>query len=236
MTKSFPIGCVPISGHFQAGTFIINGYVTTATMPTSTPTMITDQQLMHHGTKCTTPLLITAQVIWDGQAILATDGSVKHEIITYTSWIISTTNDNIEQDIAGRGLLPPSAPYAHHASKQPEAAALYAALQWIANLLKWYPNNMSNAGTTPTLPFPINNKSVIDDIVHHPVMDLTPTFQLLTPNFDITQAIQMLIPTLPIKVDIFHVKVHQDHDKPFNDLSPFAQINILADCYVEQLY
>ena len=46
----------------------------------------------------------------------------------------------------------------------------------------------------------------------------------------------MLIPTLPIKVDIFHVKAHQDHDKPFDELSPFAQMNILADHYVEQLH
>ena len=41
---------------------------------------------------------------------------------------------------------------------------------------------------------------------------------------------------LPIKVDIFHVKAHQDHDKPFDKLSPFAQINILADHYAEQLH
>ena len=41
---------------------------------------------------------------------------------------------------------------------------------------------------------------------------------------------------LPIKVDIFHVKVHQDCDKPFDELSPFAQINILADHHVEQLH
>ena len=97
--------------------------------------------------------------------------------------------DNIEQDhIAGGGLLSPSAPYAHHASKQLEAAALYATLQWIATLLQWYPNNTSTAGNTPTLPIPIDNKSVIDDI-HCPITDLIPTFQLLTPDFDIIQAI-----------------------------------------------
>ena len=41
------------------------------------------------------------------------------------AWIISMTNDTIGQDISGGGLLPPSAPYAQHISKQPEAAALY---------------------------------------------------------------------------------------------------------------
>ena len=46
----------------------------------------------------------------------------------------------------------------------------------------------------------------------------------------------MMITNLPIKVDIFHVKAHQDHDKLFDELSPYAQINILADHYAEQLH
>ena len=29
LMNSFPLGCVPVSGQFQAGTFIITGYVTT---------------------------------------------------------------------------------------------------------------------------------------------------------------------------------------------------------------
>ena len=66
---------------------------------------------MHHGTHCHTPLPITTQAIWDGQAILATDGLVKQNIATY-AWIISTTNNTIGQDVTGGGLLPPSAPYA----------------------------------------------------------------------------------------------------------------------------
>ena len=82
---------------------------------------------------------------------------------------------------------------------------------------------------------PVDNKSVINDI-HHPITDLTPTFQMLTPDFDIIQAIRTLISTLPIKVDIFHVKAHQDHEKPFNELTPFAQMNVLADCHAEHLH
>ena len=112
--------------------------------------------------------------------------------------------------------------------KRPEAATLYAALYWIEMLLQWYPNKTDTAGDTPALPIPINNKSVIDDI-HHLITEFTPTFQLLTPDFDIIQAIQTLINNLPIKVDIFHVKAHQDHDKPFNELTPYAQMNVLAD-------
>ena len=144
-------------------------------------------------------------------------------------------NDSVTQDIAGGGIIPPSAPYAHHAWKYPEVAALYAALQWIDQLLQWYPDHASNAGSTPALPIPTDNKSIIDDIFQ-PINDLSQTFQLLTLDFDIIHAIWTMIPSLPIMLNIFHVKAHQDCNKPFDDLSPFAQINILADYYAEQLH
>ena len=137
-------------------------------------TTVTDQHLMHHGTQCPTPLPLTAQAIWDGQAILATNGSVKNGTATY-AWILSTTNDNIKLDISISGLLHPSAPYSHHASKHLEVATLYAALTWIMDILHKYLNNISQAGNTPALPIPVNNKSVINNI-HHPITNLTPTF------------------------------------------------------------
>ena len=46
----------------------------------------------------------------------------------------------------------------------------------------------------------------------------------------------MIIPTLPIKLDIFHIKGHQDRTKAFKDLTPYAQLNILADKHAEQLH
>jgi hypothetical protein len=64
---------------------------------------------------------------------------------------------------------------------------------------------------------------------------MTPIFQLLTPDFDIIQAIRKLIDDLPITVDIFHVKSHQDRDKPFDELTPYAKMNVLADRYAEYL-
>ena len=59
---------------------------------------------------------------------------------------------------------------------------------------------------------------------------------MLTPDFDIIQAIRKLIPALPIPVGIFHVKAHQDQDQSFDDLSPYAQLNIMADHYAEHLH
>ena len=95
-------------------------------------------------------------------------------------------------------------------------------------LLKCYPDTTCNAGATPALPIPIDNKSIIDDI-NHPINELTL-------DYDIIQVICMLIPTLPIPVDIFYVKAHQDQEKHFNDLTPYAQLNILEDHYVDQLH
>ena len=175
-----------------------------------------------------------AQAIWDGQAIMATDGSVWNDVATY-AWIISTTNDTISQDVTGSGLLPPSAPLTSHALKCPEAAALYAALTWIANILTQHPDHTSNAGTISALPIPVDNQSVIDDL-HHPITNLSLTFMMLTPDFNTIQALQKLINNLPIPVDIFHVKAHQDHDKPFDELDPFTQMNILTDQYANQLH
>ena len=65
---------------------------------------------------------------------------------------------------------------------------------------------------------------------------MTPIFQFLTPDFDIIQAIGKIIKELPIKVDIFHVKSHQDRDKSFNELTPYAKMNVLANCYAEYLH
>ena len=167
-----------------------------------------DRQIMLRGLQYNTLLNIAAQAIWDGQAILATDGSVKNEIATY-AWVLSTTNDVIGLDIKGGGLLPPSAPYTNHASKHPEAAVLYMALQWIDLTLKKYPHTTNSAGDSPPLPIPIDNQSVIDNI-QWPIQDTTLTFHTMSPDYNIIQAIRTIIPTLPIKLDIFHIKGHQD--------------------------
>ena len=115
--------------------FITNGHIMMTTAPQPNDTNLIDHQLMNNGTQYNVPLAVTAQAIWDRHAILATDGSVRQDNATY-AWIISTDADNIEKDIAGGGILPPSAQYTNHVSKRPEAAALYAALTWIATLLK----------------------------------------------------------------------------------------------------
>jgi hypothetical protein len=81
----------------------------------------------------------------------------------------------------------------------------------------------------------VDNKAVIDDI-NQTINNLTPTFHLLSPDYDIIQATKLLIAKLPIKVDIFHVKSHQDQHQPYNALTPYAQINVLADHHTNALH
>ena len=71
----------------------------TPPLPTN-PEQLIEMTLMNCGTLTTTPEAIVAQAIWDGQAIMGTDGSVKDDVATY-SWIISTMTDEIGADVKG---------------------------------------------------------------------------------------------------------------------------------------
>jgi hypothetical protein len=86
----------------------------------------------------------------------------------------------------------------------------------------------------PILPIPVDNKAVIKNLLQ-PITDQTLTFHLLSSDYDILQAIRSTIDALPV-TNIFHVKSHQDLIKPFEELTPNAQINILADCQANAIY
>jgi hypothetical protein len=51
-------------------------------------------------------------------------------------------------------------------------------------------------------------------------------------DYDILQAMRTTIKKLPIDIDIFHVKGHQDRTKHWAD----ARINVLADRQADALY
>jgi hypothetical protein len=233
-SNSFPLGCVPVSGYFQSGYFIISGYSTFTRPLDAIPEQLSEMRLMNRGVRTTLPMNVIAQAIWDGQAIMGTDGSVKAEIATY-SWVLSLTSTNVTTDVQGGGFLPPTAQYLQPYSKRPEAAALFAGLSWITDLLQTYPNANPNPAAHPILPIPVDNEAVIKDLLQT-ITDQTPTFHLLSPDYDILQAIRSTIDALPITTNIFHVKSHQDQVKPFEELTPDAQINVLADRQADAIY
>jgi phosphoglycerate-specific signal transduction histidine kinase len=113
-------------------------------------------------------------------------------------------------------------------------AALLAGLTWIQELLRQFPNH---TGSNPLpLPIPVDNEGVIKD-VHRIINAQTPTYNLISPNFDILQAIRTkLNELLTIPTDIAHVKGHQDRTKSWDELDRRAKINVLADRQADAIY
>jgi hypothetical protein len=72
--------------------------------------------------------------------------------------------------------------------------------------------------------------------VHRTTNDQTATFDLISPNFDILQAIRTTLNALPIQMEIEDVKGHQDRHKPWEELDARAQINVLADRQADAIY
>jgi hypothetical protein len=100
-------------------------------------------------------------------------------------------------------------------------------------LLNQFPNHTNN--NPPSFPIPIDNKAVVTDI-NWTINPQTPTFDLLSPDFDILQAIQETVRALPIQIKVFHVKGHQARTKRWEELNVHAQINVLADEQADKIY
>jgi hypothetical protein len=134
------------------------------------------------------------------KAIMGTEGSVQDPDTTY-SFVISISQADVKTSVKGGGFLPPTmAQYLDPYSKRPEAAALVlTGLTWIQKLLQKYPNH---TGTNPNpLPIPVDNEGVVKD-GHRIINAQTPTFDLLSPDFDIMQAIRTKLNELPIRTDM----------------------------------
>jgi hypothetical protein len=158
-----------------------------------------------------------ARAIWEGKAIMGTDGSVRDPDATY-SFVISISQTDVKTSVKGGGFLPPMAQYLDpYSTKRPEAAALLAGLTWIHKLLQKYPNHTTGTDPRPyPLPIPVDNEGVVKDVHHRIINAQTPTYDLLlSPDFDIMQAIRTKINELPIRTDIAHVRGHQDRTKPW---------------------
>ena len=166
-----------------------------------------------------------ANAIWEGKAIMGTDGSVRDPTATY-SFVISLSRTDVKTNVRGGGFLPPTAKYLDPYSKRPKAAALLAGLTWIQKLLRKFPKHTDT--DPPPLQIPVDNDGVVQD-VHRTINAQTPTYDLLSPDHDILQAIRTILDDLPIRTDISHVHSHQDRHKLWHELDRREQINVLAD-------
>jgi hypothetical protein len=142
--------------------------------------------------------------------MMGTDGSVQDPIATY-SFVISISRTDVKTSVRGGGGFLPltAAQYLDPYSKRPEAAALVlAGLIWIQKLLRKFPNH-TDTNPPPLLIPPVNNNNgVVKDVLHRTINAQTPTYDLLSPDFDILlQAIRTssTLNELPIRMDIAHV-------------------------------
>ena len=55
------------------------------------------------------------------------------------------------------------------------------------------------------------------------------TYDLLSPDYNILQAIRNILINLPIRTDIAHIRGHQDRHKTWHELDNREQINVLAN-------
>jgi hypothetical protein len=152
---------------------------------------------MNRGVLTNVPRESIAKAIWEGTAIMGTDGSVRDQLAN-CSFVISLSQTNVATCAKGGGFLPITALYLDPYSQLTEAAALFSGLCWIKALLDRFPNPSNTQ--PPTLPIPIDNKAIMTD-VNRFLSAQTPTFDLLSPDYDILQAIHKIRCTLPIDIE-----------------------------------
>jgi hypothetical protein len=82
---------------------------------------------MNHGVMRNDTYENIAGSIWEGKAIMGTNGSVKKCKATY-SFVLSMSKTNVNTNVKGGGFLPTTPQYTDPYSKRTEAAALLAGL------------------------------------------------------------------------------------------------------------
>jgi hypothetical protein len=100
------------------------------------PAHVSEMKIMNRNVEHNVQLEEVANAIWEGRAIMGTDGSVRDPTAIY-SFVISISRTDVKTNGRGGGFLPPTAKYLDPYSKRPEAApALLAGLTWIQKLLR----------------------------------------------------------------------------------------------------
>jgi hypothetical protein len=129
----FPIDAVPISGKFEASYFLPDNTEGTVDV---VPLPIIDQppweDRMLRGYQRMTSLQEIAESIWQGNAIVGTDGSAANDHGTYSFVILTDiANESPTLSVKCGGNLPNLADYIDMDSHRPQGAALFSALCFV---------------------------------------------------------------------------------------------------------
>jgi hypothetical protein len=208
---TFPIDAVAISGKFEASYFLPDNTEGTADV---VPLAVIDQppweDQMLRGYQRTTSLQEIAESIWQGNAIVGTNGSAANDHGTYSFVILTDiANESPTLSVKCGGNLPNLAEYIDMDSHHPEGAALFSALYFVHLLLTKYPRGPIT-GVVPMLQFVLDNKSVAEDDLEWTYGQETSVFDYLKSDYDLLQGFQREIETLPIASKVSWVKGHQD--------------------------
>jgi hypothetical protein len=138
-----------------------------------------------------TSLRETAKSIWQGNAIVGTDGSAANDHSTYSFIILTdTANESPMVSIKCGGSLPNLAEYINMDSHCPKGAALFSALCFVQLLLTKYPRGPTT-GVVPRLQFVLDNKSVTEDDLEWTHGQETSVFDYLKSDYDLLQVIEI---------------------------------------------
>jgi hypothetical protein len=107
--STFPRGCVPISGQLQCAIFHADGYAKMTPMPRAIiPVHVSEMKNMNRNVKRNEKPETIARAIWEGKAIMGTDGSVRDPTANY-SFVISISRTDVKTNVRGGGFIPPTA-------------------------------------------------------------------------------------------------------------------------------
>jgi hypothetical protein len=184
---------------------------------------------MLQGYQKMTSLQEIAESIWQGNAIIETNGSAANNHGTYSFVVLNDImNESPTLSVKCGGNLPNLAEYIDMDSHRSECAALFSALCFVRLLLTKYPRGPIT-GVVPKLQFVLDNKSVVEDNLEWTYGQETSVFDYLKSDYDLLQGIQREIETLPIALKVSWVKGHQDQYKQRMELSLDAKANCVAD-------
>jgi hypothetical protein len=156
---TFPIDAIPVLGKFIGGYFHPDTPEGTADV---VPPPVHDEppweDRRFRGYQQTMSLQMVAESIWQGDAIVGTNGSAANDHGTY-SFVILTNIASEPPTVSVKcgGNLPNLTEYIDMDSHRPEAAALFYALCFVRLLMTKYPQGPTT-GNVPRLHFVLNKQ------------------------------------------------------------------------------
>jgi len=157
-----------------------------------------------------------------GQVIVVTNASLNAQNFSAFSWTIATTTQNLW---TGDGTAPGTRRDAH--SGRAEGYGLLSALTFLEKFLT--ATNYTNDNNNRTINGYCDNLGLIQQVTAMQNQSIPQPSQAISNDYDLVNEIYQTIRKIPIPIQLYHVKGHQDQDTPIQELPYPAQLNIECD-------